>query len=81
MFYVYCIKSESHPDQTYIGLTNNVDNRLATHNAGQSPHTSKWAPWKLVFFVAVMTESKAIELEKYCKIGSGKTFAQKHLIA
>ena len=32
----------------YVGLTADVSKRLAWHNAGQSPQTSKLKPWTLV---------------------------------
>lgn len=35
--YVYLIRSLSHPDQRYIGLTEDLKTRLAAHNAGRSP--------------------------------------------
>ena len=40
MHYVYLIRSISHPDQTYVGLTDHVENRLKKHNEGGSPSTS-----------------------------------------
>jgi predicted GIY-YIG superfamily endonuclease len=41
MKHVYLLQSISHPEQQYTGLTADVANRLAAHNAGQSLHTSK----------------------------------------
>ena len=46
--YVYLIQSISVPNQRYIGMTNDLEARLHTHNAGGSPHTSKYRPWKVV---------------------------------
>jgi predicted GIY-YIG superfamily endonuclease len=46
--YVYILQSISRPDQFYTGLCSDVEARLAAHNAGQSPHTSKYRPWKLL---------------------------------
>lgn len=40
MHYVYLIRSESHPDETYIGLTSDLRARIAKHNEGGSPHTA-----------------------------------------
>ena len=34
MHYVYLIRSESHPDETYIGLTSDLRARIAKHNEG-----------------------------------------------
>ena len=48
MFYVYLIKSISHPEQKYIGQTDDLKKRLKQHNAGYSIHTAKYNPWELV---------------------------------
>jgi len=47
MNYVYVLQSVSHPDKFYTGLCKDVAARLSGHNAGQSPHTSKFMPWRL----------------------------------
>ncbi len=77
MKYVYLLQSLSHPDQRYVGLTADIEKRLASHNAGQSPHTLKYRPWKLVSFIAFIDEAKAAAFEKYLKTGSGRAFANK----
>ena len=79
MKYVYLLQSQSHTDQRYVGLTSNVTNRLTAHNAGQSPHTTKYRPWKLITSIAFCDESRAVEFEKYLKSGSGRGFANKRL--
>ena len=76
---VYLIQSISHRTQRYIGLASDVEARLAKHNEGGSPHTSKYRPWKLVAFVRFEDERKAITFEQYLKSGSGRAFANKHL--
>ncbi len=38
MHYVYLIKSQSYPDQTYIGLTDTVKARLQKHLESSLPH-------------------------------------------
>jgi predicted GIY-YIG superfamily endonuclease len=77
MKYVYLLQSQTHPTQRYVGLTSDIEKRLAAHNAGQSTHTSKFRPWELVCYLAFADETKAVEFEKYLKSGSGKAFAQK----
>jgi putative endonuclease len=42
--YVYRVQSLAVPDRRYIGITANLDERLRTHYAGGSPHTSKYRP-------------------------------------
>jgi predicted GIY-YIG superfamily endonuclease len=61
-----------------MGLTSNVKTRLAAHNAGQSPHTSKYRPWRLCVALAFADCEKAIAFEQYLKTGSGWAFAKRH---
>jgi putative endonuclease len=79
MHYVYLLKSEAFVAQRYVGLTSHLKQRLADHNAGKSPHTSKFAPWKLMTYVAFSDERKAEAFERYLKSGSGHAFARKRL--
>jgi predicted GIY-YIG superfamily endonuclease len=79
MFYVYLLRSESAPEQTYIGLTDNLRARIAKHNEGGSPHTAKFRPWKLACYLAFPTRAQAADFESYLKSGSGRAFARKRL--
>jgi len=79
MKYVYLIQSILSPTQRYVGISSDLKNRLTSHNAGQSPHTSKFKPWKLVTYVAFSDDSKAIDFEMHLKSGSGRAFANKRL--
>lgn len=47
---VYILRSVSHPDEFYTGLCKDLEARVAAHNAGQSPHTSKFKPWRLLSY-------------------------------
>ncbi len=77
MYYVYLLRSASFPDQTYIGFTEDLRMRFKAHNAGESKHTAKYLPWKLVSYQAFSDKRKAEEFEYYLKTGSGKAFARK----
>jgi putative endonuclease len=77
--YVYLLESESFAGQRYVGMTSDLKKRLAEHNAGKSPHTSKYTPWKLVTYVAFSDHRKAESFERYLKSGSGQAFANKRL--
>jgi predicted GIY-YIG superfamily endonuclease len=79
MLYVYLLRSESAPDQRYVGITSNLKQRLTDHNSGKSPHTSKYIPWTLVTYVAFSDVQKARMFERYLKSGSGHAFAKKRL--
>ena len=77
MYYVYFLRSLKNSSKTYIGYTNNLKQRLETHNSGGSIYTKNNRPWKLVTFVAFDSEEKALGFEKYIKVGSGYAFAKK----
>ena len=80
MFYVYFIKSLNFSNQKYIGCTDNLNERLETHNSGGSVHTSNLRPWELVIYVAFKGKKQAFEFEKYLKSGSGISFRNRHLV-
>ena len=79
MRYVYMIESSAYPGQRYVGVTSDLRRRLAEHNAGKSPHTSKFVPWLLVTYVAFSGHRRAEAFERYLKSGSGHAFAKKRL--
>lgn len=78
MYFVYFLQSIKF-NQTYIGFTTNIEQRLETHNSGGSVHTAKYMPWILVTYVAFDCEEKAKKFEQYVKVGSGNAWAKKHL--
>ena len=80
MYYVYIIRSIADPTQIYIGATMDLKQRIADHNAGKSPHTSKFAPWEIECYFAFPEKQKAYEFEKYLKSHSGRAFAKKRLM-
>ena len=80
MYYAYILRSKSCPDQTYVGSTGSLRERLAAHNAGRSAHTSKFKPWELVIYAAFQEQRTAEKFERYLKSGSGRAFARRHLL-
>ena len=79
MNYVYLLQSIEHPDQGYVGLTDDLRHRLKVHNSGGSPHTAKYKPWRLITYVAFSDKHKAVLFERYLKSHSGRAFAKKRL--
>jgi predicted GIY-YIG superfamily endonuclease len=77
MKYVYLLQSISVPNQRYIGITADLDERLQTHNSGGSSHTSKYRPWKIALHLCLQDEQRAVEFERYLKSGSGHALAKK----
>jgi predicted GIY-YIG superfamily endonuclease len=77
--YVYLLQSERFPDRHYVGLTTNLQSRLAKHNAGGNPHTAPFRPWVVQTATAFTDQSRAAAFERYLKSGSGRAFAIRHL--
>lgn len=80
MYYVYILRSQIRNEQTYIGFTSDLKARIAKHNEGGCPHTSKFSPWKVIWYCAFPDKHEAIRFETYLKSHSGKAFASKRLI-
>jgi putative endonuclease len=80
MWYVYIIRSVSSPEHEYTGMTADLKQRLADHNAGKSTHTAKFIPWTLVWYCAFSNKLQALKFEKYLKSHSGRAFAKKRLL-
>lgn len=70
MHYVYVIQSINSPDQIYIGSTEDLQKRLSNHNAGTTPHTSKYKPWEFIVFLGFKDKECAVKFERYLKCGS-----------
>jgi putative endonuclease len=68
---------EDGSEHFYIGITDDLRARLAKHNAGEVPHTSKYGPWRIKTYIAFSDAKQAFAFEKYLKSGSGRAFAKK----
>ena len=79
MFYCYIIYSEK-LDKLYIGCTENIENRLAQHNAGLSDFTSKGIPWKLMYSEAFGSRTEAANRERAIKKKKSRRYIE-YLIA
>jgi len=77
MTYVYILRSLQQPERYYVGFTADLRSRLRKHNAGEVPHTSKYAPWAIKTYLAFSDERQAMAFEKYLKSASGRAFAKK----
>jgi hypothetical protein len=44
--FVYILKSETAPDEYYVGVTADPVARLRAHNTGMSAHTDRYRPWR-----------------------------------
>jgi predicted GIY-YIG superfamily endonuclease len=77
MWYVYFIQLGS--GKVYVGSTNDLRRRIASHQSGHVVSTKAYLPVLLKRYVAVPTEKQAGQLERYFKSGSGHAFAKKRL--
>ncbi len=78
MWYVYFL--ELNNDDLYVGSTNDLRRRVASHRDGRVASTRRLLPARLVSYVAVVDEPTARSLERYFKSGSGKAFAKKRFL-
>ncbi len=71
MFLTYILLSlKDH--RTYVGYTNNLNERLARHNSGQVTATQHRRPLKLLFHEELPTMQEAKKRELYWKSGAGR---------
>ena len=78
MHFVYSLESDDQK-HWYVGLTDDLDRRMAEHNSGKSSHTSKFGRWKLKTYTAFQDRNRAETFERYLKSHSGRAFTKKHL--
>jgi putative endonuclease len=76
--YVYILKTIDAPERFYVGLTDDLEQRLRAHNAGEVMHTSKFRPWVINTAIAFRKRDRASAFERHLKSGSGRAFAKKH---
>lgn len=79
MHYVYILQSKK-DESYYVGITDNLRERIKRHNSGNVSYTSARRPYKLVFYCAFSNKEKAHQFEKYLKTGSGNAFFKKHFV-
>ena len=64
VFYVYLIKTlDNFKKKTYVGYTNDVDNRLLQHNRNLGAKSTKGYKWELVYKRKFNSKSKALSFE------------------
>ena len=76
--FVYVLRNADQDPHFYVGLTSEVNARLADHNTGRCPHTVSRRPWQRHVVIEFSDENRAIRFERYLKSGSGRAFAKRH---
>jgi putative endonuclease len=80
MFYVYILQSINFSKEHYVGFTEDLKSRVKSHDWGDSKHTKKFKPWKLICYLGFADKRSAQEFEYYLKTGSGRAFLKRHLL-
>lgn len=66
MFYAYILKSLK--DQTYYyGSTEDLQDRIKSHNAGKVKYTKGRRPYKLHYYETFQTRKEAVARERFFK--------------
>lgn len=71
MYYLYILLNEA-KNRTYVGVADDVENRLLEHNAGRVRSSSPYRPYKVIHTEAFATLSKARQTEKFYKSTTGR---------
>ena len=80
MHIVYILKSLKDPTRYYIGITQNLKQRLKQHNLEKSGYTQRYAPWGIETYIVFSNKLLAEKFERYLKVGSGQAFLKRHLL-
>lgn len=70
MYYFYILRSLKNR-KFYLGQTNNLKERINSHNSGESKATKPNIPYELIYYAAFTNEKDCINCEKYFKTTSG----------
>ena len=66
-YYVYIIKSANYDSRTYVGWTNNLNNRLKAHNTGKGAKFTRGRKWRIIYFEKLPSRKKAMQREYVIK--------------
>ena len=78
-FYTYLLRSKP-TNKFYVGVTNNLQQRLKQHNRGLVFSTKHLRPLRLVYFESCLNKDDAYRRERYLKTGMGKRYLKNRLI-
>ncbi|MCK5021885.1 MAG: GIY-YIG nuclease family protein [Candidatus Pacebacteria bacterium] len=78
MYYVYILKNNK--NQTYIGQTKNLDDRLERHNSGREKYTKNKGVFEIIYKESYNTRSQAILREKMLKGGKGREWIKNTIL-
>ena len=70
MHFVYILRSKV-DDKFYVGMTQNLKERVAVHNAGRVRPTKARRPFELIYAESYATRQEARAREKFLKSYAG----------
>ncbi len=76
MYKVYVLKSLI-AKKSYVGITDDIQRRLAQHNSGNRYYTKRYKPWKIVYTENFTDREEARKREKYFKSAVGRRYLKK----
>lgn len=62
MYYVYLLQSQANPQKIYVGYTASLDKQLDEHNTAEKGFTSRFQPWKIIYYEAY--EDRAVSIQR-----------------
>jgi putative endonuclease len=71
LYHVYVLRSEK-TGRRYVGSCQDLVNRVAQHNRGESKSTRHGIPWTLIYDERFESRSDALRRERYFKTGKGR---------
>ncbi|MCC7004552.1 GIY-YIG nuclease family protein [Candidatus Nomurabacteria bacterium] len=78
MFYNYILQSQKN-GEIYSGLTKDLKRRLTEHNRGLNLSTSRYKPWKIIYYEACVDKGDAVRRERYLKTTQGGRLIKRRL--
>lgn len=79
MHFVYIIRSIV-TGRLYFGRTDNLDERLASHNSGSVASTKDWRPWEHVYIEGYKSKQDAVRRELQLKqYGNARTYVKRRI--
>jgi putative endonuclease len=64
IYYVYLIKTVyGYSKKSYVGYTNNLNNRIMKHNSNLGAKSTKGYKWELVYKKKFLSKQKALSFE------------------
>jgi putative endonuclease len=70
-YFLYILYSPKYV-KTYVGQTDNLENRLAVHNSGKVKSTKPYLPWIIIRSESFTSRAEAMKREAWFKSRAGR---------